>query len=184
MNVTTHLVSSKVSSWYPVNLFERWHFVPGSKFHHIIRITYNRICWSTKVTFFCLCLALKTLRSVAISDDAFFLQWTAWGLTIIGYTCFIPRFARVLCRTMDWRTGKFYLLVCLVRWFYSLNDLTHYRPAIPFGKRKKYFRGSFQFSIVTIKEYHPSGNLTFPYLGIFHGLKLRILTGKNPFNFS
>jgi len=28
--------------------------------------------------------------------------------------------------------------------------LTHYRPAMPFGNRKKYFRGSFQFSIVTV----------------------------------
>jgi len=28
--------------------------------------------------------------------------------------------------------------------------LTHYRPAMPFGNRKKYLRGSFKFSIVTI----------------------------------
>jgi len=28
--------------------------------------------------------------------------------------------------------------------------LTHYRPALPFGNRKVYFRGPFHFSIVTI----------------------------------
>jgi len=28
--------------------------------------------------------------------------------------------------------------------------LTHYRPAMPFGNRNMNFRGSFQFSIVTI----------------------------------
>jgi len=40
--------------------------------------------------------------------------------------------------------------------------LTHYRPAMPFGNRKKYFRGSSQFGIVTIKiKYHPSGKLKF-----------------------
>jgi len=32
------------------------------------------------------------------------------------------------------------------------QKLTHYRPAMPFGNRNKYFRGSFQFSIVTIKK--------------------------------
>jgi len=30
------------------------------------------------------------------------------------------------------------------------NYFTHYRPAMPFGNRKIYFSGSFQFSIVTI----------------------------------
>jgi len=33
--------------------------------------------------------------------------------------------------------------------------LTRYRPAMSFGKRKKYFRGSFQFIIVTIKKIPP-----------------------------
>jgi len=65
---------------------------------------------------------------------------------------------------------------------FSLNCikyLTHYCPAMPFGNRKKYFRVSFQFSIVTIhKKYHPSGNLKFNYLGIFQSLKLRIFVGK------
>jgi len=33
--------------------------------------------------------------------------------------------------------------------------LTHYRPAMPFGNRKLYFRGSFQFTIVTIQKILP-----------------------------
>jgi len=49
---------------------------------------------------------------------------------------------------------------------------------MPFGNRKKYFRGSFQFSIVTILKKYPSGNLKFNNLGIFQSLKLRILVGK------
>jgi len=42
------------------------------------------------------------------------------------------------------------------------TKLTH-RPAMPFGNRTIYFRGSFQFSIVTML---PSGNPNFNYLGI------------------
>ena len=34
------------------------------------------------------------------------------------------------------------------------------------------------------KKYHPSENLKFNNLGIFQGLKLRILTEKNPYYFS
>jgi len=46
--------------------------------------------------------------------------------------------------------------------------LTHYRPAMPFGNRQKYFRWSFQFSIVSIKKkYHPSGKPKFNNLSIF-----------------
>jgi len=53
--------------------------------------------------------------------------------------------------------------------------LTQYRPAMQFGNREKYFRGSFQLSIVEIKKkYHPAGNLIFNYLDIFYSLKLRI----------
>jgi len=62
--------------------------------------------------------------------------------------------------------------------------LTRYRPAMPFGNRKKYFRGSFQFSIVTIQKISLPRNLKFDYLGIFQSLKLRISMGKNAFNFS
>jgi len=57
--------------------------------------------------------------------------------------------------------------------------LTHYRPAMPFGNREIYFRGSFPYSIVTIqKKYNPSGRLKFNHLGIFQSLKLRILMAK------
>jgi len=60
-----------------------------------------------------------------------------------------------------------------------LYQLTHYRPAIPLGNGKKYFRGSFQISIWSqFKEYHPSGNQKFNNLGIFQSLKLRILMEK------
>jgi len=36
--------------------------------------------------------------------------------------------------------------------FKSGSILTLYRPAMPFGNRKFYFRGSFQFIIVTIQK--------------------------------
>ena len=49
---------------------------------------------------------------------------------------------------------------------------------MPFGNRKKYFRGSFQFSEVTLKKYHPSGNLKINNFGIFQRLKLRIIEEK------
>jgi len=53
--------------------------------------------------------------------------------------------------------------------------LTHYRPAMPFGNRKKYFRALFSSVLSQCKKYHPSGNLKFNYLGIFQSLKLHIL---------
>jgi len=56
--------------------------------------------------------------------------------------------------------------------------LTHNRPTMPFGNRKIYFTGSFQFSIVTISKISPSGDLKFNYLGIFQSLKLLILMEK------
>jgi len=59
-----------------------------------------------------------------------------------------------------------------------LPNFTYYRPAMPFGNMKIYFRGSFQFSLVTIQKYLPSGNLKFNNLGIFQGLKLRNVMGK------
>jgi len=61
---------------------------------------------------------------------------------------------------------------------FLLNPL---RPAMPFVKK----RGSFQFSIVTIKKkYQPSGNLNFNNLSISQNLKLRILMEKNSSYFS
>jgi len=56
--------------------------------------------------------------------------------------------------------------------------LTHYRSAMPFGKRKTYFRGSFQFTIITIQKISPPGNMKFNYLCIFQSLKLRISKEK------
>jgi len=62
---------------------------------------------------------------------------------------------------------------------------THYRPAMPFGNRKNYFRGSFLFCIVTMqKKLSP---LWKPEIYLFRhsqSLKLRNLMGKNPSNFS
>jgi len=55
----------------------------------------------------------------------------------------------------------------------------------PFGNRQKYFRGSFQFSILSqSKKYRHFGDLKFNNLGIFQSLKLRISMGKNPSDFS
>jgi len=57
----------------------------------------------------------------------------------------------------------------------SIRNLTHYRPAMLFGNRKKYFRGSFSSVLLQF----------FNYLGIFQSFKLRILIEKKkPSNFS
>jgi len=73
---------------------------------------------------------------------------------------------------LRYRLSYFIVFAC------TLSYLTLYRPAIPFGNRKIYFRGFFQLGIVTIKKISPSGNLKFNYLGIFQSLKLRISMGK------
>jgi len=52
---------------------------------------------------------------------------------------------------------------------------THFRPAMPFGNSKIYFRGSFQFILSQFKKYHPSGNVKFNHLSIFQSLEVRIL---------
>jgi len=44
---------------------------------------------------------------------------------------------------------------CRVTRFDFFLSLTHCRPAMPFGNRKIYFRGSLQFIIVTIKKTSP-----------------------------
>jgi len=51
-------------------------------------------------------------------------------------------------------------------------------------QKKKYFRGSFQFSIVTIQKISLPGKLKFNYLRISESLKLRISMEKKTFNFS
>jgi len=43
-------------------------------------------------------------------------------------------------------------------WFLNASKLlTHCRPAMPFGNIKTYFRGSFQFTIVTIQKISTPG---------------------------
>jgi len=56
--------------------------------------------------------------------------------------------------------------------------LTHRRPAMPFGNRKKYLEDLFSSIISKVKKYHPSGNLKFNNLGIFQSSKLHNFTGK------
>jgi len=63
------------------------------------------------------------------------------------------------------------------------HALTHYRPAMPFGNRKKnILQDLFSLVLSQFKKYHPSGNLKFYSLGILQSLKFRIL--KNTSNFS
>jgi len=52
--------------------------------------------------------------------------------------------------------------------------LIHYRPAMPFGNRKK-IEDLFSSVLPQLKKIHPSGNLKIIYLGICQSLKLRIL---------
>jgi len=69
-------------------------------------------------------------------------------------------------------------------WDCHYNTLAHYRPAMPFGNRKKNILENLFSSVLSQFKYHPSGNLKFNDVGIFQSLKLRILEGKNPSNFS
>ena len=59
------------------------------------------------------------------------------------------------------------------------SDLTHYRPAMPFGNRKKNILEDLFSSVFSkFEKYDPPGNLLFNNLGIFKSLKLRNLVGK------
>jgi len=75
-------------------------------------------------------------------------------------------------------------LLRLMRNGVSLGDgqvrLTHYRPVMPIGYRKKYFRGSFKFSIVTYlkKNITPLKTWNLKIHAFFSSLKLRILKDK------
>jgi len=51
---------------------------------------------------------------------------------------------------------------------------------MPFGNKNNHFRGSFQFSTVTLQNISTAGNLKFNNLGIFQSLKLRNLAEKIP----
>jgi len=66
---------------------------------------------------------------------------------------------------------------------------THYRPAMPFGNRKKYFRESsdiFKRSSVLskFKRYHPPWKPEIQLFRHFPKLQIAIFNGKNAFNFS
>jgi len=52
------------------------------------------------------------------------------------------------------------------------------------GNRKKYFRGSFQFSIVTIQKKSPSWKPEILLFKHFPKLKIAYFNGENPLNFS
>jgi len=60
----------------------------------------------------------------------------------------------------------------------SDHNITHYRPAVPFGNSKFYFRRSFSSVLSKFKKYLPYGNPKFNNLGIFQSLKLRNLMRK------
>jgi len=64
-------------------------------------------------------------------------------------------------------------------WACSLVSVTpYYRPAMPFGNRKK-IEDLFSLVLSHFKKYHPFGNLKFNDLGIFQSLKLRNLMEKS-----
>jgi len=55
---------------------------------------------------------------------------------------------------------------------------------MPFGIRKKYFRGSFKFSIVIIQKISPLWKPGISLFRHFPKLKIAYFNGKNPLNFS
>jgi len=60
-----------------------------------------------------------------------------------------------------------------------LTTLTHYRPTMPFGNRKKNILDDvFSAVLSQFKKYHPSGILKLNYVGILQSLKLRNLMEK------
>jgi len=90
--------------------------------------------------------------------------------------------ARVLVQVkILWNFGgkKFYAIVSVVRQktqTYTIRRAsTHYPPAMPFGNRKQYFRGSFKFSIVTIQRISPIGILGSQQFRYFSKIKISYL---------
>jgi len=55
---------------------------------------------------------------------------------------------------------------------------THERPAMPFGNRKKYLKGSFQYSIVTIQKISPPRKSKVSLFRHFRKLKIAYFNGK------
>jgi len=82
--------------------------------------------------------------------------------------------ARLLADELHWLVNALYSLVVF--------SLTHYPPAMAFGRRK--ILEDLSAVLSQFKKYRSSGNVKFNYLGIFQSLKLHILMEKNPFNFS
>jgi len=58
------------------------------------------------------------------------------------------------------------------------EKLTYYRPAMPFGNRKIYIRGSLSTVLSQFLKYHPSENLKFNNLVIFQSLELHVVMEK------
>jgi len=59
------------------------------------------------------------------------------------------------------------------------DRIVHYRPAMPFGNRKKnIFEYLFSSVLLQLKKYHHPGNLKLNNLGISQSLKLRNSMGK------
>jgi len=76
--------------------------------------------------------------------------------------------------------NNYFLSTCLASFkilHCSLRDINPYRPALPFGNRKK-LEDLLSSVLSKFKKHHPSGNLKFNNLGISQSLKLRNLIGK------
>jgi len=65
-----------------------------------------------------------------------------------------------------------------------MTFLTHYRLAMPFDNREKYFRGSFQLGIGTIKNISSLCKLEISLFKHFLKLKNAHFNEKIHFNFS
>jgi len=64
-----------------------------------------------------------------------------------------------------------------------VNNLTHYRPAIPSGNRKK-IEDLFSSALSQFKTYHPSGDMKLKKIRDFPKLKIAYFSEKNPSIFS
>ena len=59
---------------------------------------------------------------------------------------------------------------------FTLLSLTHYRPAKPFGNRKKnILEDLFSLILLKFRKHNPSEILKFNNFGIFQSLKFRVL---------
>jgi len=62
------------------------------------------------------------------------------------------------------------------------NNKVNFNPLHPccLATEKSILEHLFSSALSPFKDYHPSGNLKFNYLGVFQSLKLCILVEKNP----